>query len=112
VLIKSARQSAFTMQISVVRPLSCAFEKNTRQSLCHALYLLCRASTAHSNQSVSRSVRQWPATTTNQEPQPGRGAIEPAATIFMRGNGNLILGLALVRPRLRTTVGSPFRGRQ
>jgi hypothetical protein len=33
---KSARQRSFAVQKSTVQPLSCVFEKNARQRLCHA----------------------------------------------------------------------------
>jgi hypothetical protein len=52
VTIKSARQSAFTVQFAVVCSLTCIFEKNARQSLCHAFYRLCRAAQTHGNPSI------------------------------------------------------------
>jgi hypothetical protein len=55
VTMKSARQSAFTVQLSIVRPLLSVFEKNARQSLCRALYCLCRAPQTHGNPSNSHS---------------------------------------------------------
>jgi hypothetical protein len=55
VTIKSARQSAFTVQFAVVRSFPCVFEKNARQNLCHAFYRLCRAPRTHGNPSYSRS---------------------------------------------------------
>jgi hypothetical protein len=43
VTIKSAWQNVFTVQFAAVCPLPCVFDKNARQSVCRALYRLCRA---------------------------------------------------------------------
>jgi hypothetical protein len=55
VRIKTARQSAFTVQFAVVCSLPCVLEKNARQNLCRAFYRLCRAPRTHGNPCYSRS---------------------------------------------------------